>query len=74
MATHTRRLNPRQIAFAREYIANGGNALQAALSAGYAYATAKASSKRLLDHAGISWEIERRQRARDAGSDSASDM
>ena len=70
----SRQLNPRQQAFAREYVANGGNATQAAVAAGYSHATVDKSAKRLTEHAGIRGEIDRRQRALEVRSDYTVDM
>ena len=46
--------NDRQQRFVDEYLANGGNAAQAALSAGYSESYARKRSKELLANVGIS--------------------
>lgn len=47
-------LNPRQRAFADEYIINKGNAYQAAIKAGYSEKYAKNADQFLLENSGIS--------------------
>lgn len=56
-------LNPQQRAFARAYVSNGGNATQAAITAGYSADSAPTNGPRLLQHAGVQafvMEIEER--------------
>lgn len=43
-----KKMNPKHRAFAEAYLSNGGNALQAALTAGYSESTAKSRSYELL--------------------------
>lgn len=47
-------LNPKQKLFVEAYLRNGGNATQAAISAGYSEKTAYAQGSRLLSHAEVS--------------------
>lgn len=47
-------LTPKQKAFADEYVKNGGNATQAALSAGYSAKTAKNAQKNIMENRGVS--------------------
>lgn len=54
-------LNLKQIRFADEFIRNGGNATQAAISAGYSERTAAASASRMLRNVNISDYIAKRQ-------------
>ena len=50
-------LTPKQKAFADEYVKNGGNATQAALSAGYSAKTAKNAQKNIMENRGVSQYI-----------------
>jgi phage terminase small subunit len=52
-------LRPMQRAFAGEYARNGGNARQAALTAGYSPKTAHSQGSRLLHHPSVQEEIRR---------------
>lgn len=54
-------LTPKQLAFCREYIANGGNATKAYIHAGYSPNGADSAACRLLSDVRISQEIESRQ-------------
>lgn len=51
-------LTPRQERFVEEYVANGGNATQAAIAAGYSASTAKQQGSRLLTNADVADAIE----------------
>jgi phage terminase small subunit len=53
-------LNPKQKAFIEHYLRNGGNATQAAISAGYSEKTAYAQGSRLLSHVEISAALAKR--------------
>jgi phage terminase small subunit len=53
-------LNPRQAAFVAHYVANGGNATQAAIKAGYSKQTADQQGHALLKHPRVSVEITER--------------
>jgi phage terminase small subunit len=53
-------LNERRQAFINAYLSNGGNATQAALTAGYAEPTAHTTGCRLLKDAYVNGEIKRR--------------
>ena len=77
MVTSARQLSPRQLAFAREYLANGGNGVRAARDAGYADTSddqLAVQASRLLRHAKVAAEIDRRQRALEVRSDYTVDM
>lgn len=50
MAKDKHKLNNKQLAFADEYITNGGNSTQAAITAGYSEKTAYSQGNRLLKH------------------------
>ena len=50
-------LNARQLGFVREYVANGGNATQAYIAAGYAKKGAEQSACKLLRNPKVSSEI-----------------
>lgn len=54
-------LNPRQEKFVAAYIANGGNAKQAAIAAGYSAKTATVQGSRLLTDANVRAEINKRR-------------
>ena len=60
MPLNVKKLNPKQQAFADEYIINGGNATQAALTAGYSERTARSQGHRLLTNVGVKKYIEGR--------------
>jgi len=72
-ATHpSRTLTPRQASFAREYVANGGNATQAALAAGYVdngNGSIRVTAARLLTRANVRSDINRRQQAIEINAD-----
>jgi phage terminase small subunit len=51
-------LQPRQQRFVEEYLANGGNATQAAIAAGYSEPTAKQQGSRLLTNADVAAAID----------------
>lgn len=53
-------MTPKQRLFADEYIANKGNAYQAAIKAGYAESTAKNADKKMVENGGISKYIKLR--------------
>ena len=54
------RLNARQLAFVDAYISNGGNALQAAMTAGYSPKSAKATAYEILENPRIQAAIHAR--------------
>jgi phage terminase small subunit len=56
-------LNVRQAAFVASYLRNGGNATQAAISAGYSPRTAKVQGSALLSHPDVARELERARAA-----------
>jgi len=62
-------LTIRQASFAREYVANGGNATQAAFAAGYAESTARTQGSRLLANVDVCRDINRRQQAIEINAD-----
>tara|TARA_R110000765_G_scaffold43592_1_gene91126 strand:+ start:410 stop:886 length:477 start_codon:yes stop_codon:yes gene_type:complete len=53
----------KQILFVKEYLANGGNGLQAAISAGYSKHTAASAGSRLLTQSNVIHELSRAQAA-----------
>ncbi|MCW7556497.1 terminase small subunit [Endozoicomonas gorgoniicola] len=55
-------LNDRQQRFVDEYLANGGNATQAAISAGYSAKTAEATASRLLRNVKVADSVARGQK------------
>ena len=56
-------LTPRQMTFIEEYMINGFNATQAAITAGYSKKTANEQAARLLANISVKSEIERLQRS-----------
>lgn len=58
------KLTPKQTLFVAEYLANGFNATQAAISAGYSASTAQEQGSRLLSNVMVAREIERVQKPR----------
>lgn len=50
-------LNPKQDKFCRDYVLNGENGKQAAISAGYSSSTADVQASRLLTHVKVSQRI-----------------
>ncbi|MDY7025909.1 MAG: terminase small subunit [Pseudomonadota bacterium] len=57
-----RNLTNKQLIFVKEYLANGWNATQAAIKAGYSEKTAYSQGQRLLKHVEIKKELEKQQK------------
>ncbi len=60
-----KKLSPKRLKFAREYILNGGNATQAAISAGYSKHTADRQGYQLLRKLEVSVYIKEQQAIQD---------
>lgn len=54
-------LNPKQERFVAAYLTNGGNAKQAAITAGYSARTAEQQGSRLLRHAQVSQAVDKKR-------------
>lgn len=78
MSDEVRKLAGRQLAFIDAYLANGFNATQAALTAGYSAKTAYSQGQRLLKHveiaAAVRKHLDKRAMTRDEALESMSEM